>query len=113
MTAGVETWAITYPVPNELGEFGVDIVTQDVEVDSDGRETGRTEPRPAATAATHGTAVIEELPGGGWLDGKASWTLVDADALLATLGYENIGGWRWSVSVGGFACWEVQVRKLA
>ena len=99
MTAVVETWAITYPAPNELGEFGIDIVTQDVEVDSDGRETGRTEGGWSWTAAAHGTA---------------SWTLVDADALLATLGYEDIGRWRWSESVDrGLACWEVPVRKLA
>ena len=95
----VETWAITYSVPNELGEFGIDIVTQDVEVDTDGRETGRSEGGWSWTAAPHGTT---------------SWKLVDATAMLATLGYENIGVSRWSESIGGgLPCWEVPVRKLA
>jgi len=96
-----ETYAATYATSNALGEFGVDLIEQDVERDSEGREMNREE----AGWSWHVAPGFGHQP--------RLWIATDADDLLTVLGWRRTADWTWRSDLGGCEGWDAPVERLA
>jgi hypothetical protein len=94
-----EIYAATYADPTATGEFGVDLIHQEVERDDTGSEVSREE------LSWEWCPAMRKL-------GLPAWSVLDADDLLRKLGYRRLERWGPEQDLGGLPGWTVPVEKV-
>lgn len=93
-TETTETYAATYAAGNDLGEFGIDLIHQDVCRDEEGGELYREE----AGWDWHPVVAVE-------------WNTDRADFTLQALGFHRTDEWTYDPDLGGNQGWTAPVKR--